>query len=87
MRSLVFEGGTWGEYENIRQNDRKKHKILCRVIKEMLRGNPGVGGGKPERLKHNLSGSWSRRISDKDRIVYKYNDDAVYILAIGGHYD
>jgi toxin YoeB len=87
MRSLVFEGDTWTTYEDLRRKDPKLHKSLCRIIKEMLRSDPAVGTGKPEPLKHNLSGLWSRRISQKDRIVYKYDDHYVYIFAIGGHYD
>lgn len=87
MRSLVFEGNTWAAYEDLRQNDKKMHKALCRILKEMLRGDPSTGTGKPESLKHNLSGLWSRRISQKDRVIYNYDDDYIFIFAIGGHYD
>ncbi len=86
MRSLIFEGNTWIIYEQIRNRDRKLHKALCRIIKELLRDNPEEGSGKPERLKHALSGYWSRRISQKDRIIYKFDDDYIYIFSIGGHY-
>lgn len=87
MRSLVFEGNTWAAYETPRKKDKKLHKALCLILKEMLRGDPAIGIGKPEQLKHNLSGLWSRRLSQKDRVIYKYDDHAVYIFAIGGHYD
>jgi toxin YoeB len=87
MRSLVFEGNTWAAYEALRLKDKKLHKALCRTLQEMLRSDPAIGIGKPERLKHHLSGLWSRRISQKDRVVYKYDDDCIYIFAIGGHYD
>tara|TARA_R110002111_G_C5949344_1_gene368442 strand:+ start:1047 stop:1316 length:270 start_codon:yes stop_codon:yes gene_type:complete len=87
MRSLVFEGNTWEAYEALRQKDKKMHKALCRVLKEMLRNDPRTGKGKPEPLKHNLSGLWSRRISQKDRVIYKYDNTYIYIFAIGGHYD
>ncbi|MEA3411079.1 MAG: Txe/YoeB family addiction module toxin [Pseudomonadota bacterium] len=87
MRSLVFEGNTWSAYEELRQRDKKLHKSLCSILKEMLRGDPGIGTGKPEPLKHNLSGLWSRRLSRKDRVVYKYDDKYIYVFAIGGHYD
>ena len=87
MRSLVFEGNTWAIYEELRLKDKKLHKVLCRLIKEMLRDNPCIGTGKPEPLKHNLSGLWSRRISQQDRVIYKYDKDNIYIFAIGGHYD
>lgn len=87
MRSLVFEGDTWAAYENLRAKDAKLHKALCRILKEMLRDDPGKGSGKPEPLKHYLSGLGSRRISQKDRVVYKYDEESVYIFAIGGHYE
>jgi len=87
MRSLVFEGNTWASYEDLRQKDKKMHKALCRILKEMLRNDPSTGLGKPEPLKHNLSGLWSRRISQKDRVIYKYDDNSIFIFAIGGHYD
>ena len=87
MRSQVFEGNTWAAYEALRQKDKKMHKALCVILKEMLRGDPGTGIGKPEMLKHNLSGLWSRRLSQKDRVIYKYDDDNIFIFAIGGHYD
>ena len=87
MRSLVFEGNTWAAYEQLRQKDKKMHKALCAILKEILRSDPAIGLGKPERLKHNLSGLCSRRLSQKDRVIYKYDDHAIYIFAIGGHYE
>ncbi|ELR98678.1 Txe/YoeB family addiction module toxin [Gloeocapsa sp. PCC 73106] len=87
MRSLVFEGKTWSVYEQLREQDKRLHKSLCQLLKEMLRGDPSTGTGKPEPLKHNLSGFWSRRLSAKDRIIYKFDDRYIYIFAIGGHYD
>lgn len=87
MRSLVFEGSTWDAYEAMRENDKILHKSLRKLNKEMLRSDdPGKGLGKPEPLKHNLSGLWSRRISQKDRLVYKFDDACSYIFVIGGHY-
>jgi len=87
MRSLVFEGNTWTAYEKLRLQDKKLHRALCNILKEMLRGDPSTGIGKPEPLKHNFSGLWSRRLSQKDRVVYKFDDNYIYIFAIGGHYD
>ena len=72
MRSLVFEGNTWLVYEQLREKNKKLHKALCKLLKEMLRSNPSTGLGKPEPLKHNLSGLWSKRISQKDRLIYKF---------------
>ena len=88
MRSLVFEGNTWEQYEKLRERDKRLHKALCKLLKEMLRSNDLTKGlGKPEPLKHNLSGLWSRRISQKDRLVYRHDEKSIYRFAIGGHYD
>lgn len=85
MRSLVFEGNTWAAYETIREKDKVLHKALCKLLKEMLRADPATGLGKPEPLKHNLAGLWSRRISQKDRLIYRFDERAIYSFAIGGH--
>ena len=87
MRSLVFEGKTWLAYEKLRQKDKRMHTTLCKILKEMMRDDPANGLGKPEALKHNLSGYWSRRISAKDRLIYRFDDKYIYIFAIGGHYE
>ncbi len=88
MRSLVFEGSTWEAYEAVRENDKRLHKSLCKLLKEMPRSDdPSSGLGKPESLKHNLSGLWSKRISQKDRLIYRFDKKFIYIFAIGGHYD
>lgn len=87
MRSLVFEGNTWVAYEELREKDKKLHKALCKLLKEMLRSDPATGLGKPEQIRHKLSGFWSKRISQKDRLIYKFDSQYIYIFAIGGHYD
>ena len=53
----------------------------------MQKGDPTQGTGKPEALKYELAGYYSRRISDKDRLVYSFDDENIYIIAIGGHYE
>jgi len=87
MRSLIFEGSTWSAYEKLREKDKKLHKALCKLLKEMLRSDPAAGLGKPEPLKHNFAGFWSKRISQKDRLIYKFDKQYIYIFAIGGHYE
>ena len=47
MRSLVFEGNTWAAYETLREKDKRLHKALCQVLKEMLRDDPSTGSGNP----------------------------------------
>ena len=87
MRSLVFEGRSWADDELLREKDKKMHHALRKLLKEMLRSGPAAGTGKPEQLKHNLPGLWSRRLSQKDRLIYKFDDNYLYVFAIGGHYN
>jgi toxin YoeB len=87
MRSLVFEGKTWLAYGELRQRDKPMHKNLCAILKEMLHDDLATGVGKPEALRHNLTGFWSRRPSQKDRLIVKFDDSRIYIFAIGGHYE
>lgn len=87
MKSIVFEGHTWQAYETLREKNKKMHVDLCRILKELQRGDPTKGLGKPEPLRHQLSGFYSRRISLKDRLIYRFDDNNIYIFAIGGHYD
>jgi len=84
MRSLVFEGGAWSVYKELHDKDKILHSAFCKVLKEMLQSDPSVGIGKPTPLKHELSGLWSRRLSQKDRTIYKYDSETIYIFAIGG---
>jgi toxin YoeB len=87
MRSITFEGDTWTKYEELRVKDKILHKNLCKILKELQRSDPTKGLGKPEPLKHMLSGFWSRRLSQKDRVIYRFNQNSIHIFAIGGHYD
>ena len=87
MRSIVFEGNTWNIYEDLRIKDKVLHKNLCKILKEMQRENPEKGIGKPEQLKHGLTGYWSRKLSQYDRLIYKFDEDSICIFAIGGHYE
>ena len=87
MKSIVFEGHTWQAYETLREKNKKMHIDLCRILKELQRGDPTQGIGKPEPLRHQFSGFYSRRISLKDRLIYCFDANTIYIFAIGGHYD
>lgn len=53
----------------------------------MQRENPEKGLGKPEQLKYELTGFWSRRISSYHRIIYRFDDETIHIFSIGGHYE
>ena len=75
----------WEEYLYWQQNDKKTLKRINKILQDIDRnGNDGIG--KPEKLKENLSGYWSRRIDDKNRIVYKINNDIITIIQCGSHY-
>lgn len=86
MRSIVFEGNTWQIYEDLRLRDKVLHKNLCKILKEMQRGNPETGIGKPEQLNYELTGFWSRKLSSYDRLIYRFDENSIHIFAIGGHY-
>jgi toxin YoeB len=67
---LSFTPQGWEEYTNLRAADIKAHRKLDALIKECLR-HPFSGTGKPEPLKNNLKGWWSRRITQEHRLVYR----------------
>jgi toxin YoeB len=64
----------------------RKFKRLRTLIKD-IRRNPFEGLGKPEPLKYNLAGMWSRRINDEHRLVYKFEGNVLYIFSVKYHYD
>ena len=87
MRSIVFHEDTLQSYEYLRKTNKSIHKKLFSLLKEMQKGDPTQGTGIPEALKYELSGYYSRRLSDKNRIIYSFDNDNIYIIAIGGHYE
>jgi toxin YoeB len=83
---LLWEERAWEDYLYWQTQDKKTLKRLNTLIKDIQR-SPFEGIGKPEPLKGNLSGLWSRRIDDTNRIVYYEQNEVVYIIACKGHYD
>ena len=81
-----FSDNAWEEYTNWQTQDKKTLKRINALIKDINR-NPYSGIGKPEPLKGNWSGFWSRRIDDVNRIIYKIEDDQLVIVQCGSHYD
>jgi len=77
---LAFEDLAWWI-----QHDRKKAIRITKLLKEIQR-TPFEGTGKPEALKHELAGCWSRRIDREHRLVYEVKDDKIRILACRYHY-
>ena len=82
---LLWGESAWEEYTEWQSQDKKTLKRINALIKDIQR-NLFEGIGKPEALKGNLSGYWSRRIDEVNRIVYKEKDGAVIIASCKGHY-
>ncbi len=85
MHKIWFDEA-WDDYLYWQLQDKKTLKRINNLLKDTER-NPFAGIGKPEPLKGELSGFWSRRIDDANRLVYRINDDSLEILSCRGHYD
>ena len=82
----VFSDFAWEDYIQWQTEDKKTLRKINELIKDIDR-NGYEGIGKPESLKHDLTGYWSRRITDRDRLIYRILDETIYIIACRGHYD
>lgn len=82
---LIFSENAWDDYLYWQKTDKKVLKRINQLISDIQR-SPFEGIGKPEPLKHALSGYWSRRIDSEHRIVYRTDDDAVFIAQLRYHY-
>ena len=82
---LVFAEHAWEDYLYWQKTDKKILKRINLLIKDITR-DPFDGIGKPEPLKHALSGYWSRRINDEHRIAYKMQHDSLLISQLRYHY-
>lgn len=82
---LIFANNAWEDYLFWQQTDKKITQRINQLIKDIQR-NKYQGIGKPEPLKHNLSGYWSRRINSEHRLVYKIENDSVLIAQLKYHY-
>ena len=85
MKIIWFEEA-WKDYTYWQTQDKKTLKRVNQLIQDSQR-NGYSGIGKPEPLKGEFSGFWSRRIDDTNRLVYRINDDVLEILSCKGHYD
>lgn len=81
----VFSDHAWEDYLIWFQEDRKVLKKIHALIQDIER-NGYAGIGKPEPLRHELSGFWSRRIMDKDRLIYRVDEGSIYIIGCKEHY-
>ena len=82
----LFSDIAWEDYTSWIDEDRKVMKKINTLLKDVER-NPFEGLGKPEPLRNELSGYWSRRITEKHRLIYKVYEDKIYIIGCKGHYD
>jgi len=82
---LVFTPHGWEDYQHWVATDRAMLRRVNRLIDDVLR-DPFTGIGKPEQLRHVLSGAWSRRISEEHRLVYLVDGDDVVVLQARYHY-
>ena len=85
-RRLQWDFDAWEDYLDWQRNDKKILKRINQLIREVVR-DPFFGMGKPEPLRGNLAGFWSRRIDGEHRLVYLVEDGSILIFACRGHYD
>jgi toxin YoeB len=83
--NICFHENAFEDYIFFQKNDKKIVERINKLLKDITR-EPFSGIGKPEALKHNLSGFWSRRISSEHRLVYAIKDSSVYVLQCRYHY-
>ncbi|MDP1772963.1 MAG: Txe/YoeB family addiction module toxin [Methylobacter sp.] len=83
--NIAFEQDAFEDFTSWASEDKKLYKRLVSLIKETTR-NPYTGLGKPEALKHELQGYWSRRINDEHRLVYKVEADRLIVISCKYHY-
>ena len=83
---ITFEDAAWDDYLYWQQTDKATLRRINTLIRDIQR-DPFDGIGKPEPLKFNFSGYWSRRIDEEHRVVYKVIDDEVILAQLRGHYD
>ena len=82
---LTWTDFAWKQYEELQEKDKRLIKKINILIKDIKR-NRNERRAKTEPLQHELSGYWSRRIDDKNRLVYKVSDNQITIVACANHY-
>lgn len=83
--NIAFTEIAWDDYQYWQKTDKKLVKKINELIKD-IRRTPFEGIGKPEGLKYDLAGKWSRRINDEHRLVYQVKNDNLIIYACRYHY-
>lgn len=85
MRRIAFLPAAFDDFSRWATEDKKVQTRIVKLIKDIDR-DPFVGIGKPEPLKHDLAGLWSRRITDEHRLVYKITEEEIIIVSCRFHY-
>ncbi len=83
---IIFSKNSWEDYVSWLSEDKRIHAKINELIKDVQR-TPFEGKGKPEPLKYDLTGFWSRRITREHRLVYQVVDSDIFIYACKFHYD
>ena len=83
---ITFEDAAWADYLHWQQTDKVMLRRINSLIRDIQR-EPFDGIGKPEPLRFNFAGYWSRRIEEEHRIVYKIQDDEIIVAQLRGHYE
>ena len=84
--NVLFSSNAWEDYLHWQQTDRRLLKKVNELIRDISR-NPHDGIGKPEPLRHALSGYWSRRINEEHRLVYRVEGNVIKIVQARYHYE
>ena len=85
VKEVHISSTAWGDILSLSKTDLKLIKKIFELV-ESIKQTPFDGIGKPEPLKENYKGLWSRRINDEHRLVYEVKDNSVYIVQAKGHY-
>jgi toxin-antitoxin system, toxin component, Txe/YoeB family len=85
IMNKLFSSNGWMDYVYLQTEDKKTLKKINSLIEDISR-NGNIGIGKPEPLLGDFYGYWSRRINAKDRLIYKIDNDSIYILSCRYHY-
>lgn len=86
MRSVVFSAKAFEQYRYWQENDQKIARKLNQLLQECQR-TPFVGTGKPEPLKGELAGLWSRRLNQEHRLLYEVDAQNVFVISCRYHYE
>jgi toxin YoeB len=86
VRAICFVPDAWDAYLYWQQQDKKTLRRINALVNEAAR-DPFAGTGKPEPLRGNLAGYWSRRIDDTNRLVYRATETQLIVIACRFHYD